>query len=342
MEKLVLKSFLSPGDLLMLSAAIRDLHRAYPGRYLTDVRTSCPGLWDNNPYITRLSESDPEVRIIDCEYPLIHQCHRRSEHFIYGYLEHLNRTLGVNASTTEFRGDVHLSPGEAQNPGPLEALLNERIPYWILVAGGKFDFTAKWWDWKRYQQVVDHFQGRIAFVQVGEIDHYHPPLEGVIDFRKKTTVREIIRLTHYADGTLCPVTFLMHLAAAVPRPSGTKGPRPCVVVAGGREPPHWEAYPQHQFLHTVGALPCCAESGCWRARTRPLGDGSPLDHPDRICVDVVEDEPHCMRLITAEDVIRRIELYYEGGRLAYLTPEEAAIARRHARRDPFRALAQGG
>ena len=338
MEKLILKSFLSPGDLLMLSAAIRDLHRAYPNRFLTDVRTSCPGLWENNPFITPLSESDPDVRTLDCHYPLIHESHRRSEHFVFGYLDFLNRTLNLSASTTEFRGDVHLSPGEQQNPGPLESVTQARIPYWILVAGGKFDFTLKWWDWRRYQKVVDHFAGKIAFVQVGEKDHYHPPLDGVIDFRKKTSIREIIRLMYYADGVLCPVTFLMHLAAATPTTPEKKGPRACVVVAGGREPPHWEAYPQHQFLHTVGALPCCAISGCWRARTRPLGDGSPLDHPDRICVDVVDGEPHCMRLITPEDVIGRINLYYQGGRLPFLNPEEARIAKSHQNRDPFRAL----
>ena len=30
-EKLILRNFQSPGDIVMLTAAVRDLHRAYPG-----------------------------------------------------------------------------------------------------------------------------------------------------------------------------------------------------------------------------------------------------------------------------------------------------------------------
>lgn len=94
-----------------------------------------------------------------------------------------------------------------------------------------------------------------------------------------------------------------------------------MVVAGGREPPHWEAYPGHQFIHTVGALPCCLEGGCWKSRVKPLGDGDQKDQDGALCINVVEDLPKCMDLITAEEVIHRIELYFAGGALSYLGPE---------------------
>ena len=42
MRKLILRNFQSPGDIVMLTAAVRDLHRAHPGEFLTDVRTSFP------------------------------------------------------------------------------------------------------------------------------------------------------------------------------------------------------------------------------------------------------------------------------------------------------------
>src|SRR5258706_9318348 len=58
MRRLILRSFLSPGDILMLTAAVRDLHRCHPGEFLTDIRTSCPPLWENNPNITELREGD--------------------------------------------------------------------------------------------------------------------------------------------------------------------------------------------------------------------------------------------------------------------------------------------
>lgn len=49
MRKLVLRNFQAAGDILMLTAAVRDLHRACPGAFATDVRTPFPDLWENNP-----------------------------------------------------------------------------------------------------------------------------------------------------------------------------------------------------------------------------------------------------------------------------------------------------
>src|SRR5258708_3164931 len=47
-----------PGDLLMLTAAVRDLHLAYPGRFHTDVDTSCRQIWDNNPYLSQVDRTE--------------------------------------------------------------------------------------------------------------------------------------------------------------------------------------------------------------------------------------------------------------------------------------------
>src|SRR5262249_18014777 len=145
-------------------------------------------------------------------------------------------------------------------------------------------------------------------------------------------LRQLIRLVYHADGALCPITCLMHLAAAVQTKPRSNGVRPCVVIAGGREPVHWEAYPGHQFIHTIGALPCCARSGWWRDRLVALGDGDPRDQSSRLCVDVQEGLPRCLHLITAEDVIGRIETYYKGGALRYLTPADWHEAKRGLRR----------
>jgi len=256
-RRLILRSFQAPGDIVMLTAALRDLHAAHPGRFQTDVRTTAEALWENNPHLTRLHESDPGVTVLDMQYPAIHQSNQRPYHFIHGYVQFLEERLGLRIPLTHFHGDIHLSPAEKASPPPHAELgIPER--FWLVVAGGKDDFTAKWWDPARYQQVVDHFRGRLAFVQVGEQGHWHPRLSGVIDLVGRTSTRDFVRLVYHADGVLCGVTFAMHLAAAVATKPGRPPRRACVVVAGGREPPHWEAYPQHQFLSTVGALPCCA------------------------------------------------------------------------------------
>lgn len=261
MRRLILRSFQSPGDIVMLTAAVRDLHLAHPGQFQTDVRTSADGLWQENPHVVPLRENDAGVETLDMHYPLIHQSNRRPYHFLHGYAQYLEQQLGVPVPLSEFRGDVRLSAAEKSLPCPGEEL---GVPehFWILVAGGKFDFTAKWWNPASFQKVVDHFQGRITFVQCGEAGHWHSPLTGVINLIGKTTLRDFVRLMYHADGVLCPVTFAMHLAAAVVTKPGRPKHRPCVVVAGGREPAHWEAYTHHQFLSVNGALPCCAEGGC--------------------------------------------------------------------------------
>jgi ADP-heptose:LPS heptosyltransferase len=61
-KKVLLECNLSLGDIVMLTAAVRELHVNYPGRFITGVRTPYPELWGNNPYITPLEESDRRVQ----------------------------------------------------------------------------------------------------------------------------------------------------------------------------------------------------------------------------------------------------------------------------------------
>ena len=333
MRRLILKSFISPGDIVMMTAAVRDLHLAYPGQFQTDVRTSAPQLWESNPHITQLSEDDSGVEILDMEYPLIQECNQRPYHFIHGYVQYLEKKLGLSIPVAQFKGDIHLAEIEKSWMSQVEET-GFRDNFWIIMAGGKYDFTAKWWDPACYQKVVDHFLGHIQLVQCGEKDHWHPSLENVINFVGKTDTRQFLRLMYHADGVVCPVTFAMHLAAAVETKPGKPANRPCVVIAGGREPPHWEAYPHHQFISNSGALSCSQNGGCWKSRCQTVGDGDAKDRSN-LCeqpVQVGDDLriPRCMNMITAEEVIQRIETYYEGGVLQYNTtgsePENAGVA----------------
>ncbi|GEM_PF-1870202 len=327
MRKLILENYQSPGDLLMLTAAIRDLHQTYPNEFQTDLRTACPDLWQNNPYVSSLREGDAGVTKFTCHYPLIHQCNTAPFHFIHGFYQFLNQELDLRISPQRFHGDVHLSESEKEYPDQIARPLRGKVPYWIIDAGGKYDFTIKWWSSERYQAVVDHFIGKLVFVQVGEFGHHHPPLKNVVDLRGKTNVRQLIQLMHFAEGVVCPVTFLMHLAAAVPHHNPRTQTRPCVVIAGGREPTHWEAYSHHQFIHTIGALWCCKDGGCWRSRTVPLGDGSDKDKSTHLCMDVKNGLPRCMEMITSDEVIRRIEIYLDGGAAGILKTPDAARVR---------------
>lgn len=326
MRKLILRNTQSPGDIVMLTAAVRDLHAAHPGAYATDVRTSARSLWDHNPHITALEEDAPSVESLEMHYPLVHRSNTSPYHFIHGFTAYLSDQLGIPISPTKFKGDIHLSDDERRWRSQVHDRIGSRVPFWIVTSGGKTDYTTKWWSAERYQAVVDHFRGRLLFVQVGESRHVHPPLRGVLDLVGQTNIRQLVRLVHHADGVLGAVSFSMHLAAAVEMRRGAPKNRACVVIAGGREPPHWEAYPHHQFLHTVGALRCCDNGGCWKARVHALGDGSEKDDLKHRCVDVVGDLPHCMDMIRPEAVIGAIDLYLAGRAVRPLTAEESAAA----------------
>ncbi len=317
MRKLILKNFQSPGDIVMLTAAVRDLHFHYPEQFATDVRTPCPALWENNPHITLLDENDADVEVIECHYPLIHRSNETPYHFLHGFIEDLNEKLGLAIKPTAFKGDIHISDNEERWFENIESQHGTTTPYWIMVSGGKFDFTIKWWHPERYQQVVDALRGRVEFVQIGEDGHHHPPLDGVVDLRGRTDLRQLVRLMYHAQGVVSPISLPMHLAAAVETKPGEPKNRPCVVIAGGREPPHWCSYPHHQVVHTVGALQCCDNGGCWKSRTTALGDGDYKDNPEELCVDVVEGFPRCLDMITADEIVRRIESYFDGGALRY-------------------------
>ena len=168
------------------------------------------------------------------------------------------------------------------------------------------------WEIYRFQKVVNAFPS-IRFVQIGAREHFHKPLQGsnVINLIGKTNIRQLIRLFYWSAGVITPVSFPMHLAAAVEvHPMYRRKTRPCIVIAGGREPAQWEAYPNHQYLHTCGILPCCDNGGCWKSRITKLHDNSSKD--ESICLRPVQSKsgqiiPECMNLITSDKVIELID-----------------------------------
>jgi len=328
-KKIKLKCDLSPGDILMLTSAVRDLKKAYPN-YLIDIDCPVGQIWENNPYIMPLDDDDKEVQVIKCEYPLVNSSNTLPYHFIHGYRLFLEDKLDLRIPTGEFKGDVHLSPEEKGWMSQVAELGTDQH-FWILMSGGKYDFTAKWWNPLEYQKVVDHFKDKILFAQCGEKDHFHPKLNNVLNLIGETDCRQFLRLIYHSSGVLCPVTFAMHAASAVETKRTASLNRACVVVAGGREPAQWEAYPHHRFLSLNGALDCCDNGGCWKSRTVPLGDDDEKDnslclYPKEIDYKITlpksDNEmnlsiPKCLDMIKAEDVIKAIETYYEGGVLSY-------------------------
>lgn len=112
MKKLILKNGFSPGDIVLLTAAVRDLHLCYPGQFSTDVRTPFPQLWEQNPHITPHGESEPGVEIVECQYPLINGSNTAPYHALHGFAQFLNDRLGLKIKPSLFKGDIYLSKDE--------------------------------------------------------------------------------------------------------------------------------------------------------------------------------------------------------------------------------------
>jgi ADP-heptose:LPS heptosyltransferase len=320
---LILKLNLSPGDSLVASAAIQCLHETHPGVFKTAFEGTAKWLYKNNKYIEELSPYEiNKARTITLSHPIINKSNVYPYHFTQAIRKNLEKELDIDIYGTTLTGSVYLSDKEKQENPIIKG------DYWVIFAGGKYDFTCKWWNPDYYQQVVDYFNGKICFVQVGNKNHFHPKLKNTINMIGKTPDRELIKLIYHSVGVITPVSFGMHLASAVP--STKMDHRACVVIAGGREPVQWEMYPWHQFLHCVGTMDCCSNGGCWKSRCQKVGDKDKKDIDERRCkypvpvyLREVECQYHplyisqCMYDIKPEEVIHSIKKWYKNGYLSY-------------------------
>lgn len=333
--KLMISQHQSPGDILMLSRAVDDLHKSYPDKFITRMRSPAGEIWQNNPHHTQdLKDEDPEVMWIQAEYKLINTANKGAHHFSHGFRKDLEAKLGLPIDHTYPHGAIYISDQEKSWFSQIWEIKNKNVPYWIIDAGRKSDYTAKHWEVARFQELIDRTPD-ITWVQIGantdqKNPHFHPELKGdnVINLVGKTTIRQLIRLVYHSAGIVTPVSFPMHLATAVPvHPRYRRQTRPCVVIAGGREPVMWEAYSTHQFLHTCGMLPCCSHGGCWKSRVMPLGDGDDKDYNEvfktpsgqtsiitRLCeMPVISKSgqivPKCLDMITVDMVENAVRGY---------------------------------
>lgn len=304
--KLLLKNNQCPGDILMLTAAVRDLKHAHPDIHI-NVKTSAMPLWDNNPHIDKSITEDNADKVIYAEYPLIHSSHKPF-HFIHGFRMFLEDQLNLCIPQGAYCPDIHLAAKEHQRH---EYVKDIKKPYWILNAGYKTDFTCKGWGVQYFQDVVNTLKDKITFVQVGERNknHIHPKLDNVVDLIGKTSLRDMIQLMYHSKGVLSGVSFPMHLAAMQ---TPYNHLRHGVILIGGREPINWEYYPGMTFLGGVGMYDCCKNGACWKSRVVKLNDGDDKDNSLCLHPYTMPDKqviPFCLADISVKDVVYAIERY---------------------------------
>jgi ADP-heptose:LPS heptosyltransferase len=298
--KIVFRNFQSPGDIIASTGAIRDLKKQYPD-YDIRMDTSCGEVWELNPHVSHWPISEADA-IYKYDYNDIHNSGKSGRHFTSAFHLTIEKHLGIRLIQSEIWPELFLSDME-RFKRPVKQ------KYWIINAGYKNDFPLKSWGHDKYQKVVNILKGKITFVQVGEAssDHTHIPLDGTINMIGKTCLRDYFRLSYHSDGSIGPVSMHVHVSAAFRKP--------CVVIAGGREPYRWEAYPNHRYICTNGFLECCRDDGCWKNWNKyQIDDICKKKTPDweeKSCKNLIGETSKCMNMITPEMVAEEILGYYE-------------------------------
>jgi ADP-heptose:LPS heptosyltransferase len=338
-RKIILGHYRAPGDITVMTALVRDIALTHPNKFEIGVHTSCPDLWQNNPYITDLgplkaiggkkksAEYKPPsgIEYFKLTYGRgIRDQKYETIHFLPYFHKDFFNQAKVKVPLHYPWPDLHLSQKERST-----SLVNGR--YWLFLSGGKSDFTAKVWDHRYWARTVSLMKDQgLQMVQTGASPdthqgHWHPTIPGALNLVGFGGQRELLQLIHHAEGVICAVTFAMHAAAALHKP--------CVVIAGGREAWWWEAYvPEnkglgifgppvanklrvpHRYLHTIGLLDCCERHGCWKNKVQELnGDKKVCVYP---IVRPGQAIPKCLDMITPEMVVQAALSYYYDGTIS--------------------------
>ena len=275
------------GDRMMFTPVVRDFKKAYP-EIQVGVISAGPEMWNNNPHIDKAVTAANADETYDIGPGKVTRGSKTNGlHITAAFRESLQENSGRPIKQGPFKPDIHLSDTEKNH-----RLVDGR--YWVINCDTG-PFTAKRWRAERFQHLVDAMP-ETTFVQVGLAKDNYALLKGdnVIDLINKTKIRELFSLVYNADGCISLVSSLMHVAAAFEKP--------CVVIAGGREPFTFERYPFHRYLDTIGMLPCCRRNACWHNALSA-------------CKDHDGTAAHCMDLISVRQVKDAVESYYAGGAL---------------------------
>ena len=284
------------GDVLMFTAGIRDFKNAFPNIRVNVISTASH-IWDNNPYIDCTLTPTAENTIKIGPGKLTNASNRLDWHFSNAYRMSIEDALNIHIPQGESRPDIWLTEEEYNAPRVT------KDSYWLIIISGEKGWGCKMYPFIRWQEFIDQNKD-ILFYQLGATEDRHPILKGdnVVNYvgntqSRETGIRDLFKLFLNAEGSIGLVSFQMHLSGAFKKP--------CIVVAGAREPVSFTRYPGQQYLATDGCLPC-AITACWHCNIDACSD---------LVVNNNEKIPKCVDMITPTDLTTALNRYYIGGRL---------------------------
>jgi ADP-heptose:LPS heptosyltransferase len=262
---LVLFGSVSLGDDVLCTAIFRELARRGARRLWMMSRH--PGLFAGNPDVDRVAPIDDYharllqrlgTRVTQPYYFTDSADRRRHVPPPRPVIAQMCHLAGITGEVS-LRPWLHLTPNERARGRLAERQI-------VMHSSGRsagFAMANKEWYPEGFQAVADALTARFRVVQLGS--PLDPPLQGALDLRGKTTLRESAAIIAAARAVVCQVGLLMHLARAV----DTRA----VVIFGGVEDPAITGYTANENLTT--AVDCAT---CWM----------PNDCPhDRKCMDAI-------------------------------------------------------
>lgn len=312
-EKIQFKLAMPLGDRLVFSAALRDFKTAFPHTQINLNSQGGKEMWLHNPYVD-LDLAEFDIVVSPDIQEGINRSNSRDFHYIHIFREALEKLFGVQIPIGPIKPDVWLSEEEYRS----EPLIDG--PYWLITAGINPAWQYKTYPFERWQEVV-RIASDLRFVQIGlgkvqkykivkngetcELEYQSPILQGenvisMVGQTERENFRKLFQLFLHCEGSIGLVSSQMHMAAAFEKP--------CVVVAGAREPVWFTRYFGHQYINTEGCLPCSVNRACWKCNEGcpylvRLSDGTEI--------------PKCIDMIHPRDIVEAIRRYYIGGRLKY-------------------------
>lgn len=243
------------GDDLMCSTVLRELRKR--GKRSMAVVTRNPGLFEKNPDVEKVivQTEDPLNRWGRAGLPVLTLAHTGYDPVRDMDLPPNEHILIRMCRLARITGPVELRPYIFLTPAELAAgrLAENQVAIQSTGLSAPLAMRNREWYPPRFQELCAVLRADVRVVQLGSDNDLK--LEGAIDLRGKTTLRQTAAVLANSLIFIGLQGFLMHLARAVDCRS--------VILYGGREKPAITGYVANKNLYNqIRCAPCWLRNTC--------------------------------------------------------------------------------